>query len=96
LATVKYSLEEFTQDMESLLKSQPGDQQVFDKGSAWLERLVSKPDSIPLEFRLPLGAGPAPTTPHGCSIKVKAACRSPQLSGAPETVLAPMTTVLGA
>ena len=60
LATVKYSLEEFTQDMESLLKSQPGEQQIFDKGSAWLERLVSKPDSIPLEFRLPLGAGPRP------------------------------------
>ena len=60
LATVKYSLEEFTQDMESLLKSQPGEQQVFDKGSAWLERLVSTPDSIPLEFRLPLGAGPRP------------------------------------
>ncbi len=60
LATVKYSLEEFTQDMESLLKSQPGEQQIFDKGSTWLERLVSNPDSIPLEFRLPLGAGPRP------------------------------------
>ena len=60
MATVMYSLEEFTQDMESLLKSQPGDQQIFDKGSAWLERLVSTPDSIPLEFRLPLGAGPRP------------------------------------
>ncbi len=60
MATVKYSLEEFTQDMESLLKSQPGEQQIFDKGSTWLERLVSNPDSIPLEFRLPLGAGPRP------------------------------------
>ena len=60
LATVKYSLEEFTQDMESLLKSQSSEQQIFDKGSTWLERLVSNPDSIPLEFRLPLGAGPRP------------------------------------
>jgi len=60
LATVKYSLEEFTQDMESFLKSQPGEQQIFDKGAARLERLVNNPDSIPLEFRLPLGAGPRP------------------------------------
>lgn len=46
--------------MESLLKSQPGEQQIFDKGAARLERLVNNPDSIPLEFRLPLGAGPRP------------------------------------
>ena len=60
MTTVKYSLEEFTQDMESLLKSQPGNQQIFDKGSAWLERLISNPDSIPAEFRHPLGLGPRP------------------------------------
>ena len=60
MATVKYSLEEFTQDMESLLQSQPGNQQIFDKGSAWLDRLVGNPDSIPMEFRLPLGTGPRP------------------------------------
>ena len=60
MTTVKYSLEEFTQDMESLLKSQPGNQQIFDKGTVWLERLISNPDSIPAEFRLPLGVGPRP------------------------------------
>ncbi|MDA0264192.1 MAG: cysteine dioxygenase family protein [Chloroflexi bacterium] len=60
MTTVKYSLEEFTQDMESLLKSQPGNQKIFDKGSTWLERLVSNPDSIPMELRVPLGTGPRP------------------------------------
>ncbi|MDA1127095.1 MAG: cysteine dioxygenase family protein [Chloroflexi bacterium] len=60
MTTVKYSLEDFTQDMESLLKSQPDNQKIFDQGSDWLERLVSNPDSIPMEFRVPLGVGPRP------------------------------------
>ena len=60
MTTVKYSLEDFTQDMESLLKSQPDDQKIFDTGSDWLEKLVKNPDSIPMEFRVPLGAGPRP------------------------------------
>jgi predicted metal-dependent enzyme (double-stranded beta helix superfamily) len=60
MTIVKYSLEDFTHDMEDLLKSQPGNQQIFDKGSTWLERLISNPDSIPMEFRTPLGSGPRP------------------------------------
>ena len=60
MTTVKYSLEEFTQDMESLLKSQPNNQKIFDTGSGWLERLVRNPDSIPMEFRVPMGVGPRP------------------------------------
>ncbi len=60
MTTVKYALEDFTHDMEDLLKSQPGNQQIFDKGSAWLERLISNPDSIPMDFRVPLGTGPRP------------------------------------
>ena len=60
MTTVKYSLDEFTHDMESLLKSQPDNQKIFDQGSAWLERLVNSPDSIPAEFRVPLGVGPRP------------------------------------
>ena len=60
MTTIKYSLEEFTQDMESLLKSQPDNQKIFDQGSDWLERLVNNPDSIPMEFRVPLGTGPRP------------------------------------
>ena len=60
MTTVKYSLDEFTHDMESLLKSQPDNQKIFDQGSAWLERLVNSADSIPAEFRVPLGVGPRP------------------------------------
>jgi predicted metal-dependent enzyme (double-stranded beta helix superfamily) len=60
MTTVKYSLDEFTQDMEALLKSQPDNQKIFDKGSAWLERLVRNPDSIPVEFRVPTGEGSRP------------------------------------
>ena len=60
MTTVKYSLEEFTQDMESLLKSQPNNQKIFDTGSGWLERLVRNPDSIPMEFRVLMGVGPRP------------------------------------
>ena len=60
MTTVKYSLDEFTHDMESLLKSQPDNQKIFDQGSAWLERLVNSQDSIPAEFRVPLGVGPRP------------------------------------
>jgi len=60
MTTVKYSLEDFTQDMESLLKSQPGNRKIFDQGSDWLERLVRNPDSIPAEFRVPMGMGPRP------------------------------------
>jgi predicted metal-dependent enzyme (double-stranded beta helix superfamily) len=60
MTTVKYSLEDFTQDMESLLKSQPDNQKIFDQGSAWLERFVNSPDSIPAGFRVPLGVGPRP------------------------------------
>ena len=60
MTTVKYSLEDFTQDMESLLKSQPGNRKIFDQGSDWLERLVGNPDSIPAEFRVPMGMGPRP------------------------------------
>ena len=60
MTTVKYSLDEFTQDMEALLKSQPDNQKIFDKGPAWLERLVRNPDSIPVEFRVPTGEGSRP------------------------------------
>ncbi|HAA95068.1 MAG TPA: hypothetical protein DCE26_05180 [Dehalococcoidia bacterium] len=60
MATVTYSLDDFTQDMEALLESQPDNAKIFDKGSAWLERLISNPDSIPMEYRVPLGTGPRP------------------------------------
>ena len=60
MTTVKYSLEDFTQDMESLLKSQPDNQKIFDQGSDWLERLVRNIDSIPVQFRVLMGTGSRP------------------------------------
>ena len=60
MTTIKYSLDEFTQDMESLLKGQPDNQKIFDQGSDWLKKLVSNTDSISMDFRVPLGTGPRP------------------------------------
>ena len=63
MTTVKYSLDEFTSDMESLLKSKPGQQKIFDAGSSLLERLVSNENVIPSEYRLPAVNGRRPN--HG-------------------------------
>ena len=58
MPTVKYTLEEFIQDMDSLLAKGADQQRIFDEGSAYLERLISNPEAIPEEFRRPLGSGP--------------------------------------
>ena len=63
MTTLRYSLDQFVHDMEDLLKTQPGQQKIFDTGSAWLEKLVHHPDSIPEEYRRPLGTGSRPN--HG-------------------------------
>ena len=63
MTTVKYSLDEFTSDMESLLKSKPDQQKIFDAGSSLLERLVSNENVIPSEYRLPAANGRRPN--HG-------------------------------
>ena len=63
MTTVKYSLADFTHDMESLLASQPSQQKVFDTGSTWLERLLRNPDAIPAQFRVPAVNGRRPN--HG-------------------------------
>ena len=57
MVAVQYALEDFVQDMEDLLVSQPSDQKIFDKGSACLSRLIANPEAIPERFRLPVGAG---------------------------------------
>ena len=66
MTTVKYSLDEFTSDMESLLVSQPNQEKIFDTGSSWLERLIRNPDVIPGQFRIPTGKGRRPN--HGSYI----------------------------
>ncbi|MDP8921403.1 MAG: hypothetical protein M3O34_00790 [Chloroflexota bacterium] len=63
MVLVRYSLEQFIADMQGLVDSQPGQQTIFDKGSAYLERLVSNPEAIPEQFRVPSGRGKRPN--HG-------------------------------
>jgi predicted metal-dependent enzyme (double-stranded beta helix superfamily) len=58
MPAVKYSLEEFIQDMDSLLAKGADRQRIFDEGSAYLERLIRNPEAIPEEYRRPLGRGP--------------------------------------
>ena len=58
MPAVKYSLEEFIQDMDSLLAKGADQQRIFDEGSAHLERLILNPEAIPEEYRRPLGRGP--------------------------------------
>ncbi len=57
MVAVRYGLEDFVQDMEDLLISQPVQEKIFDKGSDCLSRLISNPDAIPERFRLPRGSG---------------------------------------
>jgi len=63
MTIVKYSLGDFTADMESLLKSKPDQQKIFDAGSSLLERLVSNENVIPAEYRVPATNGRRPN--HG-------------------------------
>ena len=54
---VKYSLDEFVSDLESLLRDQPEQEKLFDRGSVLLERLIANPAAIPAEYRVPVGRG---------------------------------------
>ena len=60
---MKYSLDEFTHDMESLLKSKPDQRTIFDAGSSLLERLISNENVIPTEYRTTAANGRRPN--HG-------------------------------
>lgn len=63
MTTVKYTLDDFVQDMEGLVAGQRDSQKIFDTGSAWLERLTRNPGAIPDQFRVPNVNGPRPN--HG-------------------------------
>ncbi|MCC7369165.1 MAG: hypothetical protein IT306_12120 [Chloroflexi bacterium] len=63
MAISTYTLDQFIADMQELVDAQPDQQKLFDKGSAYLERLVTTPDAIPEEFRVPSGKGRRPN--HG-------------------------------
>ena len=46
-----YDLDQFVADMNELLASQPDQGKLFDRGSAYLERLVGNPNCIPEQFQ---------------------------------------------
>ncbi len=56
MARTAYALEEFVHDMTELVKSQPDQERLFDVGSSYLERLISNPDTLPEEYRVPAGS----------------------------------------
>ncbi|MGE3271001.1 MAG: hypothetical protein AB7P40_19775 [Chloroflexota bacterium] len=63
MAISTYTLDQFIADMQELVDAHPDQQKLFDKGSVYLERLVTTPDSIPEAFRVPSGKGRRPN--HG-------------------------------
>ena len=63
MAISTYTLEQFIADMQELVDAQPDQARLFDRGSVYLERLVTTPDAIPEQFRVPSGTGRRPN--HG-------------------------------
>lgn len=63
MAISTYTLEQFIADMQELVDSQPDEAKIFDRGSVYLERLVTTPEAIPEQFRVPSGTGRRPN--HG-------------------------------
>ena len=63
MAPVTYALEELAHDMEELIRQRPDQAKIFDAGSSYLKRLISDPDAIPQEYRVPSGRGRRPN--HG-------------------------------
>ena len=57
MVRVRYSLDEFVHDMTDLVAGGTDQSRIFDRGSAYLERLVSDAEAIPEEFRRPAGKG---------------------------------------
>jgi len=55
-----YALDQFIHDMTDLVASQPEQATLFDRGSALIERLVSRPDSVPEQYRRPSAGGRRP------------------------------------
>jgi len=57
MAISTYTLEQFCADMQELVDAGTPTDRIFDRGSAYLERLVTTPDAIPEQFRNPSGKG---------------------------------------
>ncbi len=58
MISTKYSLEQFLEDMQELVASQPDQARLFDRGSAYLERLARNSEALPEQYRRPVGTGP--------------------------------------
>jgi predicted metal-dependent enzyme (double-stranded beta helix superfamily) len=63
MVRVRYSLDAFVGDMTALVATRPDQAILFDRGAAYLERLVSDPEALPEQFRVPSGKGRRPN--HG-------------------------------
>jgi predicted metal-dependent enzyme (double-stranded beta helix superfamily) len=53
MVQVRYSLDEFVQDMQRLVAENPPQGSLFDRGSVYLEQLIQNPDTIPEQYRRP-------------------------------------------
>jgi predicted metal-dependent enzyme (double-stranded beta helix superfamily) len=60
MVLTRYGLEDFVGDMETLVASSPSQEQLFDRGSTYLERLISNQDLLPDAYRQPSGRGKTP------------------------------------
>ena len=94
MVAVKYTLDDFVQEMEELLATQPNNERIFDRGSDYLARLIANPEAIPERFPATRGsrepgqprlvaAPPQPRT---------VACWLPPWFGDPATT-PPLTTI---
>jgi predicted metal-dependent enzyme (double-stranded beta helix superfamily) len=53
MTTATYTIDEFVNDMEALLRDQPDQGKLFDAGTSYLNKLIRNPDAVPAEFRVP-------------------------------------------
>jgi predicted metal-dependent enzyme (double-stranded beta helix superfamily) len=51
MVTIHYSVDEFSQDMQTLLSQAPDQATIFERGSAFLETLLHNPDAVPEEYQ---------------------------------------------
>lgn len=60
MTRVRYTLDDFIADMTALVQSQPDQVRLFERGAAYIERLVRDPEAIPAEYRRPKEGGRRP------------------------------------
>jgi predicted metal-dependent enzyme (double-stranded beta helix superfamily) len=63
MAAGRYTLAEFTADMQQLVCRHPDQAELFDRGTTYLEQLMRNPDAVPERYQVPCGVGHRPN--HG-------------------------------